>query len=311
MSSTLTGFVFLFLFAISQGIRDAFFGNIFQTVSFLFVALLAFGLSSVLFIGLALVRKPQDLKLFAQAPRAFFALNVATAVAWLCFLYGLRYLEPAVVATLYNGVGPLVALAAAHLGWTTTQKKASIVESVCYLGLAGTLIVLAVVVLTNRSGMSLTSIATQGSALVLVALGGAMITISYFITRQFTDAGTGSNAVMGARFLLTLAIAAILEILLENAASRPSIAIVPYLALAAFALIVIPSFLVQLGVSRTSPLAANVFRSLGPVFVFAVQQLDDRLRFSGTTFTCIIAFCIFTVTASVLRGWMELRTDTS
>jgi len=48
-------------------------------------------------------------------------------------------------------------------------------------------------------------------------------------------------------------------------------------------------------------------RSLGPVSVFAVQQLDGRLKFSGATLFCIAGFCIFPVAASVLRAWSEVR----
>jgi hypothetical protein len=82
---------------------------------------------------------------------------------------------------------------------------------------------------------------------------------------------------------------------------------VPLLALTAFALITIPSFTLQLGIARSSPLAVNVMRSLGPVSVFAVQRFDGRLRFSGATLICIIGFCIFAIGASVLRAWTELN----
>jgi F0F1-type ATP synthase assembly protein I len=46
-------------------------------------------------------------------------------------------------------------------------------------------------------------------------------------------------------------------------------------------------------------------RSLGPIFVFAVQQLDGRIRFSGGTLACILAFICFAVLTSLLRGWAE------
>jgi hypothetical protein len=77
----------------------------------------------------------------------------------------------------------------------------------------------------------------------------------------------------------------------------------------AFALIAIPSFMLQLGIARASPLAVNVMRSLGPVFVFAVQQLDGRLRFSGATLICVASFCLFATAASVLRGWSEVSAE--
>ena len=133
-----------------------------------------------------------------------------------------------------------------------------------------------------------------------------MITMSHVFARRFNDKGVGSDAVFGTRFLLTLTAAALLEVMIGSPSTRPSIATVPYLTVMAFALVVIPGFMLQLGIARASPLSVNVFRALGPVFVFAVQQLDGRLRFSGATLGCVIAFCICAVTASFL-GWSEAK----
>ncbi|MGI9479892.1 MAG: hypothetical protein ACR2PI_24545 [Hyphomicrobiaceae bacterium] len=311
MSSSVFGIVCLLLFALSQGVRDALFGNIFQSVSFLFIATLAFGLSCVVFFLFALLRRPKDLVMLARAPGALVMLNVTTAIAWLGFLYGLRDLEPAVVATFYNGVGPLVALVAGLYGWSDGQRHVSLPEMACYAGLAATLVALAALVLTGYSGMALDSTTRQAVALAAVAGGGAMITVSYIVTLWFADEGVGSDAVMSARFPLTLAIAAAWEFTIGGAGPRPAAEAVPMFAVAAFALIVLPSFLVQLGVSRTSPLTANVLRALGPVCVFAVQQLDGRLTFSGATLACIAAFCFFAIAASFLRGWSDTRAEAS
>ena len=157
------------------------------------------------------------------------------------------------------------------------------------------------------SSVSVTNLVTQGSALVVVVIGGVMITLGHLIARWFNDNGVGSVAVVGTRFLLTLVVAGIAEVMLSAEAARPPVASLAFLAVAAFALIAVPSFTLQLGIARASPLAVNVFRSLGPVFVFAVQQLDGRLRFSGGTLVCIACFCAFAVAASLLRGWSEVR----
>lgn len=184
-------------------------------------------------------------------------------------------------------------------------------EYVFYWGTAAALAALVLVVLSNRSGMASADPATQAGALGAVLFGGTMITVSYFYTRRFTDAGIGSDAVMAGRFPLTLALAAILEFGAGGGGPRPALASLSFLAVVTFGLIVVPSFLVQFGVSRTSALAANVFRSLGPVFVFTVQQLDGRLRFSGATLACILVFCACTIAASVVRGWREFRPPVS
>lgn len=112
---------------------------------------------------------------------------------------------------------------------------------------------------------------------------------------------------MGTRFLLTLGAAGALELMLGTPSTRPSIDALPFLAAMAFFLVTVPSFMLQLGIARTSPLAVNVFRALAPVFVFLVQQLGGRLRFSGPTLGCIVAFCVCSILASLLRGWNEVR----
>lgn len=307
MASSAIGLLFLFVFALSQGVRDALFGNIFQSVSFFFIAALTFGTSTLCFCGLALVRQPQDFGRLARAPAMFAALNLTTAIAWLTFFFGLKHLEPAVVATLYNGIGPLTVLILGALGWIDANGRPRLGERLCYLGLAIVLVSLVFVVLTDRSGIVATSPLTVGVALLAVAIGGVAITIGHLIARWFNDRGVGSDAVMGARFVLTFIVAAAAEAVIGQPQLRPPFAALPLITLTAFAVVTIPSFMLQLGVARASPLAVNVMRALGPVSVFAVQQFDGRLKFSGATLACIAGFCVFAIAASVLRAWSEVR----
>jgi hypothetical protein len=64
-------------------------------------------------------------------------------------------------------------------------------------------------------------------------------------------------------------------------------------------LIVVPLFVLQLGIARTAPLTAHVLRALGPVFVFGAQQLDGRLSYSWPTLICILAYSGAAVAAAV------------
>ena len=140
MASTHLGILFLLLFATSQGVRDAYFGNVFQSVSFLVVAILAFGMSTVVFFCVSLARNPRDLLKACTQPFRMLALNLTTAAAWLGFFIGLRYLEPAVVATLFNGIGPIIVLVGSWLGWSSAVGQLRRTEKLLYLGLALALI---------------------------------------------------------------------------------------------------------------------------------------------------------------------------
>ncbi len=307
MPTRIAGLIFLSLFALSQGMRDAYFGHAFQSVNFLFVAVLAFSLSIIVFLGFATARSPDSVALMFRAPRQLLAMNVLTAMAWLCYLFGLIWLEPAVVATFHNGLGPLVILFTAHFGLSHKQSKISPAEGICYAGIGLSLLALALVVVTDNSGLAARDPVMQAAALGVVAIGGVAVTIGYIFTRWFTDFGARSEAVMGTRFLLALLVAGTALFLFETNAPMPAPQQIPWLGITVFALMVVPSFCVQMGVSRTTPLVAHVFRSLGPVCVFVVQQFDGRLHFSGGTLICIIGFSVFTIGASLVRGWSEVK----
>jgi drug/metabolite transporter (DMT)-like permease len=307
MSTSVVGLLCLAFFAISQGVRDALFGNVFQSVSIFLVASLAFGACSIVFVALTLYRRGGDIKILARHPIAFLALNATTAIAWLSFFFGLKFLEPAVVATLYNGIGPITVLVIEALGWTATRARPAVLEWLCYGGIAGALAALAAVVLSNRSGLATSDLAVQSAALFAVVLGDAMITISHMIARWFNDKGASSNAVTGTRFLITLAAAIGFEVAIGPPLSPSTAQGLLLLTGTAFALIVIPAYVIQLGIARASPLAVNVIRALGPVSVFAFQQIDGRLQFSGPTLICVTAFCVSAIGASLFRAWNEVK----
>lgn len=308
MSSAPFGLACLLFFAVAQAVRDAFFGNVFQSVSFLVVAILAFGASTVVFGAWAWQRGPEEVRALIGNTKLFLALNSTTAAAWMAYFFALKHIEPAIVSTLYTGIGPIAVLALSALGVSMAKGTATgWLERVGYVGVIASLIAIAAVVVFGQSGLGGQPLSIRIAAVLAATTGGVIIAISHMIARRLGDLGIGSNALMGLRFPLTLGIAVVAEFALGQPQMRPEFGAVPALAIAAFGLIVIPSYFLQLGIARTSPLAVNVIRSLGPIFVFAVQQFDGRLRFSGATLSCILAFVCFGTLTSTLRGWAEAR----
>jgi hypothetical protein len=76
-------------------------------------------------------------------------------------------------------------------------------------------------------------------------------------------------------------------------------------SLTATVLIALPTFALQVGVARTAPLTAHVLRSLGPVCVFGVQQLDGRLAYSTPTLICILGYSTAAIASNIAHGWRE------
>ena len=77
------------------------------------------------------------------------------------------------------------------------------------------------------------------------------------------------------------------------------------LAVAATALIAMPLFALQVGIALTAPLTAHVIRSLGPVCVFALEQIDGRVVYSTPTLVCIIAYSMAAIASNLVHGWRE------
>ena len=313
MTRQTLGLVFLMIFAVSQGARDAFFGHIFQSVSPWVAAVITFGISITVIGGWAARRNPSDLVNLFRPAGPLITLNVTTAIGWLGLFSGLTYLEPAAVATLYNGLGMFVILAIRMNGENSTAKQGRIrkLEGVMYGLLALTLCTMVFVVLTDRSGWASVERDLQVIALMAVLVGGAMIAISHLIARHITDSGVTSEAVTGGRYLLAIFIAGTWLSIGNAPTDWPSASGLAALAATIFALIILPSHILQLGVARTNPLTVNVIRALGPVFVFAAQQLDGRLTFSGATMACVVAYCLFAVVASGVRAGGEVQDNVS
>ncbi len=235
----------------------------------------------------------------------FLWLNLTTAFAWLAYFFALRHLEPAIVNMIYVGVGPLTVLF--WPGGNDRIGRLAVLEKAAYGGVTLSLIGVMAVTLVGGSSLGGGVSPSAIAALVLVALGGVSIAVSHMIARRFNDAGLGSEMVFGSRFLLTAVLAVAAEAAFGVAEMRPDAEVLPSIAAMAFVLIVLPSFALQLGIALSPALAVNVIRALGPDLVFAAQQLDDRLTFSGPTLACIILFSVSPAVASGLRTSDELR----
>ena len=69
----------------------------------------------------------------------------------------------------------------------------------------------------------------------------------------------------------------------------------------------LPLFVLQVGIGRTAPLTAHVIRALGPVCVFALQQVDGRLVYSTPTLLCILTYSICAIAGNLAHGWRDER----
>ena len=178
-------------------------------------------------------------------------------------------------------------------------------EALGQAGIALSLVALWWVVLSGRSALPGADPVTSLVALALLLVSGSSITLSLLYAKRLHDRGVGVEAVTTARYLMLIVLAAAVVASKGPVGGIDSLGELATLSVAAMALIALPLFVLQVGVALTAPLTAHVVRTLGPVCVFAAQQLDGRLVYSAPTLTCIVAYSIFAIGSNLAHGWRE------
>ena len=292
------------LFCVSQAFRDVYFGHVFQKIDFFLVILVAFLLSTLIFAVTAVIRTPSDFRRLRGHGQTIVAMNLTTALAWSCYFFGLTHIEPSIVNTLHSGMGPLTVVALAAFG--APLAKSPTVRWGEYIGYAGMALSLAGlwwVVLARASGLAATNPTTSLSGLALLVVSGGSITISLLYCKRLQDAGISAEVVTALRYVALIALAAVMVLTRADTIAVPTMAELAMLSALTTVLIVLPLFALQVGIGLTAPLTANVLRALGPVFVFALEQVDGRMTYSTPTLLCILVYSASAIVSNVAHAW--------
>jgi hypothetical protein len=160
-------------FVCLAAVRDVYLGGLFQRVSPLSVAMVAFTLCTLILLPIALVQSRASLAGLLRRPGDLLWVNLTSAIAWLAFFAALRLIEPALVQILYSGIGPLsVIWIDRHLRQGGPGVPLTRSERPIYLVLLGSLAVSASVALWGLSGMGAQPIGVAALGVMFAASGG-------------------------------------------------------------------------------------------------------------------------------------------
>jgi drug/metabolite transporter (DMT)-like permease len=291
------------LFCLSQAFRDVYFGNVFQNVDFFAVILLAFTASTLLFTAIPLLRDRSAFAKLHGHGRTVLMMNVTTALAWSCYFFALSRIEPSAVNTLHSGMAPLTVVVLGLFGVRLAQPKSiGWQEGIGYAGIAAALVALAWVVLSGRSGLTTGDGRSAFLGLAALTVSGTSITVSLLYSKRLHDHGVSAEIVTSMRYFLLIVIAAGVVWHKGGLIGVPTAGDAAVLTALATVLVILPLYALQVGIALTSTLTANVLRSLGPVFVFAMQQIDGRLAYSTPTLVCIVAYSAAAIVSNLARA---------
>ena len=294
-------------FVLASAGRDLWFGQAFQDHDLFAVAFVVFTAATVIFAALALWRDPSQFLRLLRAWRLLLFVNAATAVGWLSYFQALARLEPAVVNTLHAGIGPAtIAVAAAWGVRAARQDPLHGTERWVQAGVLLVLGALVVIMLAGGAGFAPESMGQRAAALAAALGSGVAITLALLATKRLNALGIGSDGVLATRFLAVIVIAGglaaghgTLGADLESDLFR--------IVAGGLLLIVLPVYLLQLGLARTAPITVEVLCAIGPVLIFAGQMVEGRVPASSWVFTVVLAYVGLSAMGALLRWVAPVR----
>ncbi len=295
------GFLVSGAFVCLAAVRDVYLGGLFQRVSPLLVAMVAFSLCTLVFLPIGLVNSRDSLAVLLRRPRDLFWVNVTSAIAWLAFLYALRLIEPSLVQILYSGIGPLsVVWIDRHLPGAIPAVPLTRAERPIYVGLLASLVFAAAVALGGLSGAEARPLRVIALGVILAASGGIAISVSTMLCRKLNDAGVTPGALLSVRYPATALSAAVLASLSPSGLPAALSWIDAVMAIASL-LIIFPSYVNQVAISLASPLTVRVVLAIGPVLIFFVQLIEGRLSPSPYSLTAAMLYAVAAISAGLAR----------
>lgn len=296
------GFLVSVAFVGLAAVRDVYLGGLFQRVSPLVVAMVAFSLCTLVLLPTALVYSRDSLVVLRRRPGALVWVNITSAIAWLAFLAALRLIEPSVVQILYSGIGPLsVVWIDRHVpGAAAPAVPLTRTERPIYFALVASLVFAATVAVGGLSGVGVQPVGVTALGVVLAAAGGISISVSTMQCRRLNDAGVTPSALLSLRYPATALSAAALASLSSAGLPAALSWVDAFMAIASL-LIIVPSYVNQVAISLASPLTVRVVLATAPALIFFVQLVEGRLAASPYSLTAAILYAVVAVSAGFAR----------
>jgi hypothetical protein len=301
-SGEAAGFLVSVAFVCLAAVRDVYLAGLFQRVSPLHVAVIAFTLCTLVLLTIALVHSRDSLAVLLRRSRDLFWVNVTSAMAWLAFFSALRLIEPSLVQILYSGIGPLsVVWIDRHLPGASPAVPLARAEHPIYCGLLASLIFSAAVALCGRSGAGAQPVGVAALGVMLAAGGGVAISVSTMLCRKLNDAGVTPSTLLALRYPATVLSAAVLAFLSPSGLPAVLSLRVDASMMLASLLIVFPSYVNQVGISLAPPLTVRVVLAAGPVLIFFCQLIEGRLSASPYSLTAALLYAAVAISAGLAR----------
>jgi drug/metabolite transporter (DMT)-like permease len=285
------GILFVLIFSILTAGKEVVSGNVVQYLSpFLLVFIIFFII--ILFFQLNTQLRKNNRPDFKGNIKDLVLINIATVGGWLTLYHVIKYLEPAVASAVITATGPILTTLMDNI--IRTKKKVNFFELFFGVCIISTTAVLTYYTLAGQSGLLINNKTITIIALCGAFISGVSVVATTVYSKKLYSNGWNAGQLMAHRFYLLL-IFAFLGMLCED-----NILLQLYqnwhiiIVLSIFGFL-IPLYILQLGIIRTSPVIVASLISLSPCFAMIFQLFDKRIQMNIHSVTGILVLTIFII----------------
>lgn len=243
---------------------------------------ISFALTATFFLAVA--RKGVG----GRARGALLLLNAGTALTFLCFFQALKLIEPAVAGAVEIGVGPILTVA---MSMALTRERPPCRRVVICIGVLSGCVLLGVAALGSGALESAGQDVWLGlAASVAAGFGAALITMA---SKTLLGHGWTSGAVLAHRFYLILPLSLAMAWGAGGAPVEWSGHLVAVLLAVSVIGILIPLYLLQVGIRYSDPHTVMVTMAALPVVTFLLEGLSPRYAWSWGTAAGLAVVTVF------------------
>ncbi len=285
MNPAALGLIFTLLFVFLEAVQFVYFGNIFQKVDSFLIGFFVFGLTVTFSIAWTAVYRPKQLKTALALPKQLFLINLGAVVTFTAYLLSVQLIEPAIVYTISAGTMPITALILSKLGVREGGGMRNIAESSGSILIFFSIVFLAAITLFGYSGFVRGDTVTAWIGIFLAIVDGVFFTLILVYSQRLNQAGVGPEAVLGLRLPLYLLVTGLVVFTRTETNETISAMEISIYVTIGFLLTIPPLYLLQKAVPLLPTLTISALTALGPMAIFALQNIEGRVAYSAMTIT--------------------------
>ena len=287
-TGTMYGPVLTLLVALSLAARDVLLSDTFQHTS-VFLTIISTFFPIVVCILIYRAFKENLFVLFKGMWGLIVKINVFNAVAFILFLFALKFCHPVYVAVVFGSIRWVVMYIAEpdHVGYSNHTK----------LIVPGLLLVTFFVFVIALLDSPLIYLV----GLVLALLSGGISSYEVFYEKEMSKRNIGATTILALRFMLLILVSFGVAVVQKNDFSDLNMTISEYILL--FSVTALPAFFAQVAIANTYPITFVAIFSLIPAFIFLISLIYGLSEISALTSLVVLVYSLTVVVGNYLHGW--------